>query len=498
MGLHASRDHYEEEDFARFSRKLGECTRALRLLLERPDFGAGALSIGAELELNLVDDAGRPALMNRLVLGDTLDRRVTLEVDRFNMEINARPVPLAGAPFTATACELRDAVAAVREAARAHGAHVVTVGILPTLQPDDLTPAALTESDRYRAISSGMRRLRAGAPLHFPLHIQGGEELELMAEDVAYEGANTSFQIHLRADPANFAATYNAAQLATGVALAACGNSPIFLGKHLWDETRIALFRQSVDERTSVEPDDWRPARVSFGHGWVRRGALELFEEAVHLHEPVLPACSEEDPLDAARAGRVPALAELRLHNGTIWRWNRAVYDDALGGHLRVEMRALPAGPTLVDMAANAAFIVGLTLGLRPTMEDVVTRITFGQVRRNFYAAAARGLDAQLLWPETSGLTPRPAAARELGLRLLPLAREGLVREGVDPAEADAHLGVVRDRLEAGATGARWQRRLFSEISAEISDRALAAQRMLARYRELSDMGAPVHTWPAR
>jgi hypothetical protein len=53
----------------------------------------------------------------------------------------------------------------------------------------------------------------------------------------------------------------------------------------------------------------------------------------------------------------VPALAELSLHNGTIYRWNRPIYDVVDGRpHLRVENRVLPAGPTVVDAVAGGLF----------------------------------------------------------------------------------------------------------------------------------------------
>lgn len=494
MGLEIEQDEFGEEDFRRFSEKLGACKEALAEVLARAGFGCGETTIGAELECNLVDEAGRPAMVNRAVLAGMHDDRVTLEVDRFNMEINAKPFPLAGAPFAATSRELTNALEAIRRAARAHGAEPVTIGILPTLREEDLTSSALTEGHRYRALSSGLRRLR-GEP--FPLHIHGEDALDLRADDVAYEGANTSLQVHLRTNPAEFAATYNAAQIATAITLAISGNSPLFLGRRLWEETRIALFRQSVDDRVSASDNDWRPARVSFGHGWVREGALELFREAVHLHEPLLPVSTEEDPLAVVRAGGIPRLAELRLHHGTIWRWNRAIYDDSAGGHLRIEMRALPAGPTVKDMIANAAFLLGLTLGLRRSADDLVTRITFGHVRRNFYEAARRGLDAELLWPWGEGPSPKLLRANDLALHLLPLAREGLVRERVSSDDADSALGIIHARLASGSTGARWQRCTFARLLQSGLDANEASRSLVVRYRELSESGEPVHTWPS-
>jgi gamma-glutamyl:cysteine ligase YbdK (ATP-grasp superfamily) len=493
MGVEIERDQFDEADFRRFSEKLRDCLDALKCVLGRPGFGQGEPSIGFELELNLVNGRGRPAPINERVLAEALDDRLSLEVDRFNMEINGRPVPLRGRPFTRAAQDLAEALQATERAAGIHNARVVTIGILPTLSEEDLTSSSLTEGHRYRMLSESLRRIR-GEP--FPLSIRGQDELSLNAHDVTYEGANTSFQVHLRTTPDQFASTYNAAQIATGIVLAASGNSPLFMNRRLWEETRIALFRQSVDDRVGLRDEDWRPARVSFGHGWVRVGALELFQEAVHLHEPLLPATSMEVASEIASFGAVPKLAELRLHNGTVWRWNRAVYDDADGGHLRVEMRALPAGPTVADMVANAAFLVGLTLWLRSNAEELVTQMTFGHARHNFYEAAKRGLDADLLFPANRGPSPELVGARELALRLLPCARRGLTETGVEPDEADAHLAILRARLESGRTGARWQRRAFEWELARLANREHAASTMLARYCELSSSAAPVHSWP--
>ncbi len=493
MGIELDRESFDEADVSRFEPCLHHGTRALRLLLERPGFGAGEPSIGAELELNLVDGAERPAGINREVVARANDERITVETDRFNLEVNARPVMLRGAPFTATAADLEDALARIRQTSEALAARPVMIGILPTLVANDLTASALTDRPRYRALSAGLRAARHEP---FRVHLEGLDELRLSSEDVALEGANTSFQVHLRVTPAQFAATLNAAQLATAVTLACAGNSPLFCGKRLWDETRVGLFRQSVDDRSSAGGDDWRVARVSFGHGWVRQGAAELFEEAVLQHAPLLPVCTGEEPLAVVAAGGVPALAELRLHAGTVWRWNRAVFDPAGGGHLRVELRALPAGPTVADMMANAAMLLGLTLALRDEVDALLPGMTFGQARRNFYEAARRGPDAELLWPDRNGHSPKVQLASSLALRLVPLAREGLVAAGVAPLEADAHLAVFRARVEAGVTGARWQREVFSALLDEWGDVDAACRRLLTLYREHSERGQPVHTWP--
>lgn len=493
MGFEIEREHFDESDYEQFSEKLRRSLAALEHMLRRPNFGVGPTTIGAELELHLVGADGRPAPVNRAVLAAALDERVTLEINRYNVEINSRPLPLAGRPFEKMAKELSGAFDVTRAAAREHRADVVMIGILPTLTEEDLHSSALTDGCRYRALSAGIRRNR-GEPV--TVRIEGADVLDVMTDDVTFEGANTSFQVHLRVDPARFARTYNAAQIATAFVLAVSGNSPLFLGHRLWDETRVALFRQAVDDRSAARVDDWRPARVSFGHGWVRASASELFAESVGLHAPLLPQCSREgDPEAIARAGGVPTLRELRLHHGTVWRWNRAVYDDAGGGHFRIEMRALPAGPTMADMIANAALAIGLTLALSNDADALVTRMTFGQARRSFYDAARFGLSADLLWPTDRAPSPRMCSPAELAGRLLPLARTGLVSAGVEPSEADVWLEIVRARIERRQTGARWQRHAYAALAAEMPAEA-ALREMLRRYRELSDRGAPVAEWP--
>jgi hypothetical protein len=492
MGFEIEREHFEEVDYERFAGRLRRSIVALEHLVHRPGFGVGPATIGAELELHLVTDDGHPAPVNRAVLAASLSDRVTLEIDRFNIELNTPPFALAGRPFTALANELATSIRLARAAARAEGAGVVMIGILPTLTEADLSGAALTNSCRYHALSAGIRRVR-GEPV--PIRIEGRETLEMTTDDVTLEGANTSFQVHLRVDPASFVRTYNAAQIATAFVLAVSTNSPLFLGRRLWDETRVALFRQAIEDRGGPCEDDWRPSRVSFGHGWLRTSACELFAESVGLHEPLLPQCSEEDPEAIARAGGVPELRELRLHHGTVWRWNRAVYDHADGGHLRIEMRALPAGPTIEDMVANAALSVGLALELAKEADSLTTSMTFGQARRSFYEAARFGLESRLLWPSETAPSPRLCTPRELASRLLPLARAGLVSAGVEEDEADGWLEIIAARIARGKTGAVWQERVFSQLASRLP-RVQALEVMLERYRELSENGGPVCDWP--
>jgi hypothetical protein len=495
MGRTIDKDHFEDAEYSRFSARLRDDLTALAEVLARPGFGEGPTTLGAELELALVDERGRPLPLNRRLLAESLDPRLTLEIDRFNLEYNLTPVPAAGRPFDAFEREMREGLDALARIAAAHGGRVASVGILPTLEPDDLESSALTDLPRYRALSAGVRRLRRPS---YTFHIDGEDPLDVVCSDVTLEGANTSFQLHLRVAPADFAATYNAAQLATPVALALGTNSPVFLGHRLWEETRIALFKKSMDVR-DLDVLRWRPpARVSYGHGWVREGALELFRESVALFPPLMPMCGDEDAAAVAGSGGVPALDELRLHQGTVWRWNRAIYDADDGGHLRIEFRALPAGPTPRDMVASGAFLIGLTMGLRDRMAELLPAFPFAYAEHGFYRAAQGGLEAMLLWPGENGGSPREIPARHLAASLLPVAADGLAMLGVDDAEIASMLAVIRGRLATDVTGSRWQRNVLAQLERrDAASRADALAGMLECYLREGATGRPVHEWSA-
>jgi hypothetical protein len=491
MGTEIEHDTFAEGDYVHFRQRLTQCLATLGRLLEQPGFGVGPATLGAELELNLVGDDARPLPLNQAVRAAAADPRVVLELDRFNLELNATPTPLAGHPFTALGQELRRMLDHVGDAADQHGGRLALVGILPTLCRADLHPGAISDLPRYRALDRGLRRLRQGP---FRVRIAGADPLELTGDDVVFEGANTSFQVHLRVDPAAFARTYNAVQLATAPVVAVAGNSPTFLGHRLWEETRVALCKQSIDDRDGRGPRRG-VARVAFGTGWLREGPLALFAEGVRLHQPLLPVLDDRDPLAGGDGGQAPPLAELRLHQGTVWRWNRAIYDPAGGGHLRIEMRALPAGPTVTDMLANAAFLVGLSCWLAAQDERWTYRLSFERAEHGFYRAAQHGLAAELTWPFGTDGRLRTLPAARLVPELVPAAHDGLVAAGVAAEEADRLLGVIAARAAAGMTGAAWQRRVLTILEPRLGrERALAA--MLERYLECAATDEPVHTWP--
>lgn len=489
MGLLVDRSSFTEDEYHRSGIRLQENLSALKLLLERPEFGQGESSLGAELELCIVDDDAQALPLNREVLAASLDPHLQLELDRFNLEYNLSPVPAAGKPFAAMQKELSRALGHLDEVAAQHGGRIVPIGILPTLKMEQLQSGWMTDLERYRALAAGIKRIRQES---IPIRIDGDEPLIAEFDSVTVEGANTSLQVHLRVNPKDFADYYNAAQLATPLALAVGANSPFLLGHSLWDETRIALFKQATDTRRNTH--EWRRmARVPFGHGWVRYGAYELLAESCHLYPILLPVYSDDDDVAIARDGGIPELAELRLHQGTIWNWNRPVYDSSAGGHLRIEFRALPSGPTPIDMMASAAFLVGLTVGLSKTIESMLPAFPFRYADYNFYRAAQFGLDAKLLWPTLDTTSPGEAVARDLCRDLLPVADEGLAMIGVVDKERALLLGVIRDRLDSNTTPAAWQRRTLNKFGRDLRPEAL--RKMVEEYLSLAATGRPVADW---
>lgn len=491
MGTDIDQEEFDDRDYPRFRERLEECLSALAHVLERPGFGAGPATIGAELELFLVDSAGRPLPHNQAIRAAAADPRVTVELNRCNLELNASPAPLAGHPFGTLGDELNLLLDRIADAARGYGGRRALIGILPTLSQADLGPDMITDVPRYRALCSGLRRLRRDP---FRIQIEGADPLELACDDIGLEGANAAFQVHLRVDPADFGRVYNAVQLATAPVLAVSGNSPTFLGHRLWEETRIALYKQTVDDRRGRGPRRGL-ARAALGTGWLRSGALELFTESVRLHQPLLPVTGDHG-LSADDAGwRPPPLDELRLHQSTVWPWNRAIYDPASGGHLRIEMRALPAGPTVIDMLANAAFLIGLSLWLAGQDQRWTYAVPFERADHGFYRAAQQGLSARLSWPSEHRDQIRTLPAAELVAELVPAAGQGLRQAGVAAAEADSLLDVISARASSGQTGAAWQRATLAAAERGRSrEQALAA--MLNCYLQRADTGMPVHTWP--
>lgn len=486
MGLMISKERFEQSDHVRFQAKLKECLSALEQVLGQPGFGEGDASLGAELEVFLVGDRAEPLTLSSEILEATRDTRVALELGRFNLECNTNPSLLAGAPFAALRGELQGVLESLRKAAAPRGAGIALVGILPTLKREELMLAAISDVARYRALNRALTERRHG---QFQFNIDGEDPLRTEWESVAPEGANTSLQLHLRVEPQRFSRMYNAVQLATAPALAVSGNSPTFLGHRLWQETRIALFKQAVDERMKTARGNPGQARVGFGSKWIQHGALELFRDTVQQHEVLVPMVYSSSPQEVLEAGKYPELRELRLHASTVWMWNRAVYDPT--GHLRIEMRALPTGPTVTDMLANSAFLLGLSYAFEET--NLAPQLPFELAHANFYRAAQLGLDAVFDWPAEEGIVRIPA--RELLPTLSPLAIRGLAIAGVDRPDSSELLQIFSHRVASGATGAQWQLKRLAQLRKN-RDVAPALERMTLEYMRRSESDTPVHCWP--
>lgn len=450
MGCEVGRVAFSERDYALFRARLAECLSLLGKVVGHPGFGAAPATLGAELEVFLFGSGGRPAPVNAAVCEALRDHRLTLEMTQSNLEANLTPVPVRGRPFTALAAQASHLLAQMTTLSLGGtGVRAVPIGTLPTLRPADLTARDLTDLPRYRALEYAWGRRRTT-----PFTVRLGERALAQAESVAVQGAACSWQVHLTVAPDLFCRTFNAAQLATGPALAAAGNSPFPFGQRGWQESRIPLYEQGFGDRSTPAPAQQRP-RVGFGHTWQRGSPLAAFEEAVHHYDVLLPANSPADS-DYRTPHGFPALEELRRHLGTVWWWNRPVYDPL--GHLPIEFRALPSGPTPLDMAANTAFLVGLTLFLAADGRDVARELPFSCAQFKFSRAARDGLRASLWWPSPRSMQRRHAAGA-LIKELLPQAREGLRLAAVDADEADTLLDLLHHRVATGRTGAWWQQR---------------------------------------
>ncbi len=491
MGIEIDKTQFDSSDSARFIERLESQLDSLAEHLERPGFGGHAQSIGAELELYIIDREGRPAHINQALLESAADPQLTLELNKYNLEYNLSPYDLGDGGLAATEREIVSKLDRLSAIAAEHSAQIVPIGILPTLRAEDLGDHCITDRQRYRAL---VARLLAWRGSDFHIDINGADPLKLTMANITLEGANTSFQVHQRVAKDDYAATFNAMQLVTPLALAIGANSPGIFGHNLWDETRIPLFKQSIDTR-HVDRYGWcEPARVCFGHGWVRRGALELFEQTVRLYPPLLPACAEP-PKPHGITG-APELAELRLHQSTVWLWNRPVYDDAGGGHLRIEMRAMPAGPSAVDMVAGAALMIGLARGLRDSVNELLPSLPFPLAEYNFYRAAQHGLSARLVWPSKRQHRLHDRPVIDIIGDMLPLADSGLRALGVSQRERDCYLDIIDARLAARRNGADWQRGCTRKIMDRGAAKTEALKQMLERYRELSLSNTPVAEWP--
>ncbi|MDX1694070.1 MAG: hypothetical protein R3208_09910 [Ketobacteraceae bacterium] len=490
MGISVDKYEFQASEYERFSDKVRADLRVLKTLLSQPGFGAGESSIGAEVEFYIVNPELRVQPVNTEVADRLEDPQLTVELNRFNLEYNLSPQTFSGSPFGATEQELLKAIQRINKAAAGLEGELVPVGILPTLRQQDIGPDTMTDVPRYHALSNALREQR-GEP--FRIHIGGNDVIDLQTNDVTLEGANTSFQLHWRVPTDRFADYFNAVQIITPVALALASNSPSLFGHHLWDETRIALFKQSIDSR-SPNQKTWRhPPRVYFGNGWIRN-SWELFAATAALYPPIIPLLSEENPDAELAAGRIPELSELKLHQGTTWPWNRAIYDHHGNGHLRIEVRSLPAGPTPVDMCANGLFVIGAALALLEDIDHLTSILPFHYAEHNFYRAAKYGMGADIIWPSKKQVQLHDTPVLDVARDLLPRAREALGKTALDHREISRLMDITEGRIRSGMSGARWQRQITeSYMKTQHPDDAF--RNMLALYMKHQKRNLPLHEW---
>ncbi|MGH3520714.1 MAG: glutamate--cysteine ligase [Haloechinothrix sp.] len=495
MGKDVSAVPFTSRDRARYRRKVQRCLDTMEQMLSDGSFSFPRKHIGLELELNLVDESLQPSMNNTEVLEKLDDPSFTTELGQHNLELNVPPRPLAGDSLQELEKDLLGYLANADAKARETGARLAMIGILPTLAEEHFEAKWLTSNARYSVLNDQIFAARgeqtqlsiAGQPLPG----RRPERLRSHADSILPEAACTSVQLHLQVAPEEFAPHWNAAQCLAGVQLALGANSPFLLRKALWHETRIPLFLQATDTRPEELKNQGVRPRVWFGERWIT-SIFDLFEENVRYFPGLLPKTDPEDPFEVLESGSAPKLTELRVHNGTIWRWNRPVYDVVDGTpHLRVENRVLPAGPTVIDMVANSAFFYGAQRALAEAERPVWTQMSFQAAEDNLYKAAKHGMEGQLYWPGIGWVPPD-----ELALRvLLPLAAEGLRISGVPGSISDRYLGVVEQRCLSRRTGATWQRDAVVRLEARGMDRGPALRAMLTRYLDLMHVGDPVHEW---
>ncbi|MGK2902187.1 MAG: glutamate--cysteine ligase [Mycobacterium sp.] len=488
MGEEISRTEFSRAQRREYRRKVQLCLDVFETMLAESSFEFDRPLTGMEIECNLVDADYQPALRNQEVLASIADPAYQTELGSYNIEFNVPPRPLPGRRALELEAEVRASLNAAEAKATEDGAHIVMIGILPTLMPEHLQAGWMSESTRYQALNDSIFTARGE---DIDIDITGPERLSLQSADIAPESACTSVQLHLQVSPAEFAQNWNAAQVLAGPQLALGANSPYFFGHELWAETRIELFGQATDTRPDeLKAQGVRP-RVWFGERWIT-SIFDLFEENVRYFPSLLPEISEEDPVAELAAGRTPQLSELRLHNGTIYRWNRPVYDVVNGKpHLRVENRVLPAGPTVIDMLANSAFYYGSLRGLTDEDRPLWSKMSFAAAQHNFFAAARRGMEARLYWPGLGEVTADELVLREL----LPLAHEGLRRWGVAADVRERYLGVIEARAKSGRNGAAWQTSTVRALQERGMARPVALAEMLRMYCQHMHTNEPVHTW---
>ncbi len=475
-----------------FTSHLLKDVQALEYMLKNDWFESDITRIGAEQEMCLVyNKTYKPAPINMQVLEHLTEHPwCVTELAKFNLEANMIPREFVGSCLRDMEEETQGYLKKIQSILNGMDARIVLTGILPTLRKFDLELHNLTPKDRYFALMEAVNSHLLKNSIE--LRLDGIDELNISHDSPLLEACNTSFQVHLQVSPANFAQMYNISQTLAAPIISMAANSPLVFGKRLWHESRIALFQQSLDTRASHDHMRERSPRVNFGKGWVRESPLEMYKEDISRFRVLLGGEIEQDAIEEIQAGRVPNLRALQVHNSTVYRWNRACYGISPNGkpHLRIENRVLPAGPTVVDEMANAAFWLGAMVGIANQYGDITKHLSYEDIRDNFDKSAKFGIDTKFSWMKDSKISATDLVKEEL----LPLARKGLEMQKVDQKDIDKYLGIIEGRCDKQMNGARWMLRTYTKLLQETtSDEAITV--MTAAIVKNQEASMPVHTW---
>lgn len=487
MGVKAVTQFSDSNQKRTFTKRLLNEIRALDYMLEHNMIERNTSRVGAEQELVLLDTEFKPALNNMELLSMIKDDHYTTEIARFNLEINLDPFDFKKDCFTKMEKQLSQLLAKGEKAAEKLKTNILLTGIAPTLGQEHLHFEQMTPNARYRALND---MIRAERKTDFELNLSGKDELVTQHPNILFEACNTSFQVHLQIDPDEFVEQYNWSQLIAGPVLAIAANSPLLMGKRLWSETRIALFQQSVNTRNMINNVRNKEPRVSFGRHWVKNSVTDLYKDNVSRFSALFHIDVEEDALAMVKNGEVPSLSALNLHNGTVYKWNRPCY--GVGGgkpHLRIENRYIPSGPTVLDEMASSVFWLGLMVGLPEKYKNLPDKMSFDDVRFNFYNAAQRGMDSHLNW--FGKIVP---ARRLLERELVELAYAGLDKMKVNSDDVSRYMTVIESRLRKKVTGAKWMSHNYSELLKGSTPNE-ACINLTKKMLENQRSGNPVHTW---
>lgn len=473
---------------AEFIRHLLNDVRSLEVMLKENMIESDRERIGAEQEFCLVNENWRPSFHSAEILEGLSDPHFTTELARYNIELNLDPLPLKGDCFRQMEEVLNDSLNKADAIADRFNDKVVLTGILPTISKNELELEYMTPNPRYKALNDMIRNVRGA---EFELHIKGIDELSVRHQSVLFEACNTSFQMHLQIAPDDFVPSYNWAQAISGPLLGICANSPLLLGRELWSETRIALFQQSIDTRVSTFAVKDQIPRVNFGNAWEEGSVVDIFKNSIGKFRVIMSCDIERDSLQDLEVGNIPKLQALSLHNSTVYRWNRPCYGVTEGRpHLRIENRYIPAGPTTMDEVANFAFWVGLMKGRPKNCDDIASVMEFKDAKSNFIKASRSGKESVMRW------MGEQISVRELIIKhLLPIAREGLVKAGIDTIDIDRYLSII-ERRAIGKTGAQWIIQNYRALRRDLKrdDALLALTKAIHHYQR---SGSPISDWPA-